>query len=266
MTQRIITASALIAVVVLFFFLGPVAASLLVLGCTLLALVEELRVLRGAGHRVPRWPSWVALLAGAPALAFFSTRAVMPLLVLMLLVNAVRVIFGPEPKLDAMLLSEVPILSIVAPGLALLGLVFHDPAGSHMFYLALAIGIAEGGDTLALFGGVRFGRNKLCEAVSPKKTIEGSMFGLLGSVLAGYLMWGLFSLIGAAVCSGWVILPLALLGGAAGQLGDLFASMVKRFCGVKDFSNIFPGHGGMMDRMDSVLFTGLVIYSFLLLV
>ena len=77
---------------------------------------------------------------------------------------------------------------------------------------------------------------------------------------------GTYTNSGAAVCSGWVILPLALLGGAAGQLGDLFASMVKRFCGVKDFSNIFPGHGGMMDRMDSVLFTGLVIYSFLLLV
>ena len=64
----------------------------------------------------------------------------------------------------------------------------------------------------------------------------------------------------------WQFALLGLIGSAASQIGDLTASMVKRYCGIKDFGNMFPGHGGMMDRMDGVLFTGVVVYVYFFMV
>ena len=63
----------------------------------------------------------------------------------------------------------------------------------------------------------------------------------------------------------WHYVLLGLIGGVAGQLGDLFASLIKRHCGIKDFSNLFPGHGGMLDRLDSVLFMAIIIFCYRML-
>ena len=65
--------------------------------------------------------------------------------------------------------------------------------------------------------------------------------------------------------SWWQYLLIGLIGGVAGQMGDLWASMVKRHCGIKDFSNLFPGHGGMLDRIDSILFMSVVVFCFCLM-
>ncbi len=120
------------------------------------------------------------------------------------------------------------------------------------------------GDTAAYFVGTAVGRHKLCPEISPKKTVEGSIAGLFGGVLGGILTWALSPL--------WdnkpEFLTLALLGllcGAVGQLGDLFASMVKRWAGIKDYGTIFPEHGGVMDRLDSVLFSAPVALLYILL-
>ena len=117
------------------------------------------------------------------------------------------------------------------------------------------------GDTLALFGGRRFGKRALCPEVSPKKTVEGALFGLLGSVLFGVITTLVFSIFTVPPIF-WHIAILSLIAGLAGQVGDLFASLVKRHCEIKDFSNVFPGHGGMMDRLDSVFFSTVVVYVY----
>ncbi len=105
-------------------------------------------------------------------------------------------------------------------------------------------------DTLAYFVGVSFGKHKLYPAVSPKKSIEGSLGGLVGSCLGVWLAAALFL---PAFGAEHVIL-VGLLLGVAGQIGDLFESLLKRACGVKDSGGIFPGHGGILDRLDSLLF------------
>lgn len=105
-------------------------------------------------------------------------------------------------------------------------------------------------DSLAYFVGVRFGRHKLYPQVSPKKSIEGSLGGLVGSCLGVWLATTLFLPIYGI---GQIIL-IGLILGVAGQLGDLFESLLKRACGVKDSGGIFPGHGGILDRLDSLLF------------
>lgn len=120
---------------------------------------------------------------------------------------------------------------------------------------------AFGTDIMAYFSGYLFGKHKLCPSISPKKTIEGSVGGTLGSVT----LCGLF---------GWFVVPhllfhcltIGLLCGVVSQFGDLTASIFKRKMGIKDYGNLIPGHGGVMDRFDSVLFTAPLVYYYIALV
>lgn len=108
-------------------------------------------------------------------------------------------------------------------------------------------------DSFALFGGKRFGKHKLAPLVSPKKTIEGCLTGAVFSVLAGvavYLVSRYYLPIPLIPC-----LVTALAASTLGQIGDLAESLIKRYLGVKDFSNLIPGHGGVFDRLDSLMFS-----------
>jgi phosphatidate cytidylyltransferase len=111
-------------------------------------------------------------------------------------------------------------------------------------------------DSGAFFVGKRFGRRRLIPRVSPGKTVEGAVGGLAGGVLAGLVL-------GGVVYPYWIGVPIGLVAAAIGglligaisQLGDLAESVWKREAGVKDSGTFFPGHGGILDRMDSLLFT-----------
>jgi len=117
------------------------------------------------------------------------------------------------------------------------------------------------GDTFAYFTGRIWGRHKLAPVISPKKTIEGTLGGLLGSTIVGLLISvTLFQ--SQAI---WLYGLVGLVVGGLGQLGDLLESMFKRTSGVKDSSNLIPGHGGMLDRLDSVIFTAPVYFGLMTL-
>ena len=128
------------------------------------------------------------------------------------------------------------------------------PNGLGKAYMLLPLVVAFVSDSFALFAGMAFGKHKLAPELSPKKTVEGAVGGLLGAIL-GSMLYGL-------VLSTWfsyqVSYPLLALYGALGspvaQMGDLCFSYIKRQYGIKDFGNIFPGHGGVLDRFDSVIF------------
>lgn len=132
----------------------------------------------------------------------------------------------------------------------------HDHGGS---WVVLVMIYAFGSDTMGYFVGRAFGKHKLYPAVSPAKTIEGSLGGLLGALLFGGLLahfWFLQALpLGHAIV-------LSLLAAAAGQAGDLCESLLKRSVGVKDSGTILPGHGGIMDRVDALVFAAGVVYLY----
>jgi len=115
------------------------------------------------------------------------------------------------------------------------------------------------GDTAAMAVGSKWGRHKLAPTVSPHKTVEGFVGGLLGAVLVGVVMmfWKFES------TAWYYVLTLALGCSFFGQLGDLVESMWKRSLGIKDSSSIIPGHGGVLDRFDSLLFAAPFMYFFL---
>lgn len=123
-----------------------------------------------------------------------------------------------------------------------------------LLFFALALNWA--GDSAAYYVGRQFGRHKLAPIVSPKKSWEGAVASVAGSVIFGILYLGHF----APALRWWEIVGMAVLGNVAGQFGDLAESAMKRGAGVKDSGTIFPGHGGMLDRVDSSLFALPVIY------
>lgn len=142
--------------------------------------------------------------------------------------------------------------------LTLLGVMRRDLGGDGPAYVVLTIMFAWFGDTGGYFAGRFLGRHKLYEAVSPKKTIEGSIGGLAGSVFGAMLahFWFLPSL---SLPHGII---LALVAGALGQAGDLGESLLKRSTGVKDSGAIVPGHGGILDRVDALLVTSAVTFLY----
>lgn len=114
-------------------------------------------------------------------------------------------------------------------------------------------------DICAYFAGYFLGKHKLCPVISPKKTIEGSIGGILGSV-AVTALFGYFFMDSDKVI--WFVI-MGAAGGVISQFGDLTASIFKRKMGIKDYGTLIPGHGGIMDRFDSVLFTAPMVYYML---
>jgi phosphatidate cytidylyltransferase len=115
-------------------------------------------------------------------------------------------------------------------------------------------------DTLALFTGMALGKHKLAPLVSPKKTVEGSVGGLIGGMVGMVIFRIIFFLCTEVQLNIlWCVL-LGLVGAAMGQLGDLAFSAVKREFGIKDYGRLLPGHGGVLDRFDSVIFAAPVLW------
>jgi phosphatidate cytidylyltransferase len=148
----------------------------------------------------------------------------------------------------------------VAAPLTFLAVMQRDMGAEGPGFVILSLGFAWFSDTGAYFAGRLFGRHKLYEAVSPKKTVEGAVGGLVAAVV-----WAL-------VAHAWYLrslpmshaVPLALVAAALGQAGDLGESLLKRSTGVKDSGQIVPGHGGILDRVDALILTSAVVYLYTL--
>ncbi|MFA9381145.1 MAG: phosphatidate cytidylyltransferase [Acetanaerobacterium sp.] len=158
------------------------------------------------------------------------------------------------------------LVSLVVPVVFSVSIVIRDnffPDG--LFYYMLVLGGGWLADSGAYFVGVFFGRHKLAPKISPQKTIEGAVGGIVTTVI-GYLLVGLVYYlycrsIGDTIEISYLVLAIsAPVCAVAGIMGDLFASVIKRQTGIKDYGNIFPGHGGVMDRFDSVLFVSPILY------
>ncbi len=148
------------------------------------------------------------------------------------------------------------------------GFIGFDPklGLSRLALLTIFAGVIMADNTAYMVGSL-LGKHKLCPVISPNKTVEGGVAGLIGGALGGVIAYFAQFLFKAesTVPLVWLVV-ICFIGGLLGQFGDLFASTFKRWAGIKDFGNIFPGHGGVMDRLDSAFFAApLVFFAFLLL-
>jgi phosphatidate cytidylyltransferase len=255
MTTRVISAviaaTLLICVSIIFKTTGLYAIStIVVIGCiyefTKLTLVEgdapaHINVSFGA----LAFMTYVAAALRADLAILFATLSAIILLAMLVVSVRRSNDLGQAFKLASAALVGVFYVGLF-PGFAvsLLGL----EHGLTFYFGLLAIVFA--GDTFAYLFGRLLGRRKLLESVSPKKTIEGALGGLLGSAIVGFCLQHFFLPDMPAV----QMILVATVSGAFGQVGDLFESLIKRLADVKDSGRIMPGHGGFLDRLDGILF------------
>jgi phosphatidate cytidylyltransferase len=166
-------------------------------------------------------------------------------------------LFRREPLEQIPRSIAIVVLAWLYCGLLIASLVgLRDRFGVPWVIVAFVVSWAN--DTFAYFAGHAFGKHKLYERISPKKTWEGFAGGLVGSVAGAFaVLWLLHP---AALTVGGAI-AVGLGGGVLGPLGDLAESMVKRAAGVKDSGKIIPGHGGLLDRIDALLFVAPWVYA-----
>jgi len=136
----------------------------------------------------------------------------------------------------------------------------HPPAGAYLVWLVI-IG-AWGSDIFAYIIGMKFGKTPFVPNLSPKKSVEGAIAGVIGAMVMA-LVYGLIvqKSIPEVRLAPVLFMGISLLGAAAGQIGDLAASAIKRKVGIKDYGNLIPGHGGILDRFDSVIMVAPIIYT-----
>ena len=183
-----------------------------------------------------------------------------PVVVILLLLVFVRPFFSGNPE-QAVQKTGLTILAVWYVSVLTSHTMFIYQAPSGPFIVAFLYTVLAINDGFAELLGRLAGSRPLCPAISPGKTVGGAVGGLLAA-LAGSLVFS-FLLQGIPL---YLCLLAGVLIGVAGQTGDLVSSALKRDLGLKDFSQLFPGHGGVLDRFDSLIFTAPIFYGFLKLV
>ncbi len=175
--------------------------------------------------------------------------------------DAVVFVFGfPDISSDKMV--QAVFSFVYAPMmLSFIYLIRMMPNGSFLAWIPFIAWVC---DTCAYFAGSMFGKHKLCPKLSPKKTVEGAVGGVLGSVIVGLIFGYVFAVYaGSGISVSKSVISfgiITLIASPLSQIGDLIASGIKRNHDIKDYGHLIPGHGGIMDRFDSVIFITPVIY------
>ncbi|MCI5661438.1 MAG: phosphatidate cytidylyltransferase [Clostridia bacterium] len=285
MLKRVITGAVFTAIILGGIYLRGWALRALMLAAMLIGMFEVYRAIKKTGAKPAEWAGYVyAVLAIALEALVQLPNA--PEWLKTMNAPATALVIGLLLGLSAIVLRgrvDFPALSATVLPMAYPGFLFsmlaslQDIPNATMALAALLIAffLASINDVFALFTGMALGKHKLSPEISPKKTIEGSIGGLIASavfamLVAWLLDWAQAAGVAQALRIGeaeaeFSIPGFAMMGvfaGAMSQIGDLTASLVKRHCGVKDYGTIFPGHGGIMDRFDGILFCGAVCAVF----
>lgn len=140
----------------------------------------------------------------------------------------------------------------------ILSIYYTDVIGTYLIWFALFGACLS--DAFAYFVGVNFGKHKLCPKISPKKSIEGAIGAIVGTALVFLIYAFVLNKYYSFDIQYWQIILFGAVASVFAQIGDLVASSIKRFVGEKDFGSCIPGHGGVLDRIDSMLFVAPIIY------
>ena len=257
--KRWLTGLIALPLLVFFIYRGGLPLSLLVAAGSLLGLYEYFRIVLQPQEKIFSAPTLTAAATGLLLIwaAHIGSAAGMVAAVAVNMLAGAAVVVARVGRKPAVLESVTKqFQGFLYIPLLLAFVILLRSSVDGMRWILLLICIVFSGDTAALYAGTLLGRRKLAPAVSPGKTVEGAIGGLAAGLLVGLaakhlllpaLPWG------AAV-------GFCLVVGVAGQVGDLFESALKRASDVKDSGSILPGHGGVLDRIDALLFAAPVAY------
>lgn len=207
----------------------------------------------------------IAIAAYYLLIYFAETHTYFMISVILLLIALMFVYVFTFPKYTANQIMTTYFSLLYAP--VMLSFVFLTRQLTYGVYLVWMIFISSWiSDTCAYLVGIMFGKHKLCPHLSPKKSIEGSIGGILGSAIVGALFG--FLLLDKQMGGhqfGITLFIIGAIGSVISQVGDLAASAIKRNHDIKDYGKLIPGHGGIMDRFDSVIFTAPMVYFLIIL-
>jgi len=254
---RVLSATVLAALVLgVVCFLPPEATLLLAVLASAVAFAEYADLAAAFGSKVPTIPSGAAVAAACVAVGGDEPPLALVCLAALLCVGVLTIARGqpgPEILRDASV-SLFPLLYIGVP-LGTLAAI-RSIGGRDATLLLMATIVVS--DSAQYYTGRAFGRHQLAPAISPKKTVEGALGGLIFGT-AAMTLGGLEVFKGANI---WLLVGTSIAVVVFGMIGDLFESLLKRSAGVKDSSTLIPGHGGVLDRIDSWLFAAPVFYVF----
>lgn len=259
--KRWITALIVIPPLLLLIFKSSaIVFAIAIIAVATLGLWEYFRIVYAA-HDKAMLPLFRAAGYGCGALVVLSIQyrnfdALMLVLALNLMAVAFLSILRFRSQQDAPLVVIKQIFGIVYIPVFLSFLVLLRNSNDGPMWVVFILWVVAWGDTGALYVGSIWGRHKLSPAVSPKKTIEGALAGLAANM---FFAW-LFKMLFFNAMPGWTCILVALASGSVGQAGDLFESEFKRAADVKDSGTILPGHGGILDRIDALLFAAPIAY------
>jgi phosphatidate cytidylyltransferase len=259
---RVLVGAIALPILFALILIGGWVFALVVLAALLIGGDEYVRLLRQGSYNAPEWLvlGLIVLAVGTTWYEELDWRD--PGLTVLLIVGVFTVILNRERG------TPDPLLGVV---LAVFGGVYIGWLGSTIlavrmlddgeYLILLLYGCVIVSDSAAYFVGRQWGQHKLSPRTSPKKTWEGYIGGVVGGVIFGALAASLIEVEGLTVTHGAMI---GLLIGVLGTVGDLAISAIKRQVGAKDSGRLFPGHGGMLDRTDSVLVAAAVGYYYLI--
>ncbi|MBR4235198.1 MAG: CDP-archaeol synthase [Clostridia bacterium] len=260
MKQRIISALIFIAIMLTMVLLCDETRLLFFIICTLLSCREMKNAFRNTGHNVMIWYVYVTGVVCSALIYIGDGKEgwAFPVFMIMLVCVFGEMILANRHTVRDVLAT----LCVCAYPMSPLMLVVYVASNQYLWAAVMLNSIlpAVVCDTFALLGGKLFGKHKLSPHISPKKTVEGLVCGLIMGTVSGLLVHVILKPFGRNVLPIWAEVTAALFASLAGALGDLAASSIKRECGIKDYSNLIPGHGGMLDRIDSELFAIPTVY------
>lgn len=185
-----------------------------------------------------------------------------PIFLFALTLFTVLILFNDKVRLeDILYLITTSVLVVACFSCMVLSCDFHNGLYTS-FYVVLCLAIPWIADGGAYFTGTFFGKHKLCPKISPKKTVEGAVGGVAAGIIGAVLIGIVYQyLIYRNVSVNFVLLAVVgIVNSVLSIIGDLSFSLIKRSCHIKDYGSVIPGHGGLLDRFDSVVFTAPIIY------
>lgn len=255
--ERLISGIVLIIIALVTIILGKDVLLATVVIISLIGLYELLKVFH-LQWKLPGFVGYAATIAYYALLRFEYSEYLMVLFIVYLICLMAAYVFTfPKFKADDIMVCFFGLFYVVL----MLSYIYQVRMMEDGKYVVWLIFLCSWGcDTCAYLVGVMFGRHKMAPVLSPKKSVEGGIGGVLGAALLGFIYAVIFS-DKLSIDNANIIFPVVCAaGGIISQIGDLTASGIKRNHDIKDYSKLIPGHGGILDRFDSVIITAPIIY------